>query len=136
MLQPKKQRGIRSHAWFAFCITALHACAHRITVSQLAVMFAWRMQSAKKLEAEGVTPDSLFIGDIVEDTRELQRALQGADALVIATSAVPQIKPLSIFKVQPRSPLSPITIQGTGCVIVVCEKSTHWHAVARALLVP
>ena len=63
----------------------------------------WRMQSAKKLEAEGVPSDTLFIGDIVEGTRELQRALQGADALVISTSAVPQIKPLSIIKVGSRS---------------------------------
>lgn len=63
-------------------------------------------QSGKRLEAEGVPSGALYCGDILKDSGALERALQGADALVIATSAVPQIKPLSVAKARRSSHLS------------------------------
>ncbi len=57
------------------------------------------LQGKQKLEAEGVPAEQIFAGDIVENREVLQRSLQGADALVIATSGVPQIKPLSLIGV-------------------------------------
>ena len=57
------------------------------------------VQSAEKLQGEGVPAEKLYVGDIVKGTEELKRSLAGADALVIATSAVPQIKPLSLLTV-------------------------------------
>ncbi len=56
-------------------------------------------QSEKRLELEGVPSSSLYVGDLMKDTGALERSLEGADALVIATSAVPQIKPMSVAKV-------------------------------------
>ncbi|BDA46321.1 probable protein TIC 62, chloroplastic at C-terminar half [Coccomyxa sp. Obi] len=56
-------------------------------------------KSAEKLQGEGVPADKLYVGDIVNGTEELKKSLAGSDALVIATSAVPQIKPLSLLTV-------------------------------------
>ncbi|KAK9906414.1 hypothetical protein WJX75_001479 [Coccomyxa subellipsoidea] len=56
-------------------------------------------KSAEKLQGEGVPADKLYVGDIVKGTEQLKKSLAGADALVIATSAVPQIKPLSLLTV-------------------------------------
>ena len=58
------------------------------------------MQGKQKLEAEGVPAEQIFAGDIVESNEVLERSLQGADALIIATSGVPQIKPLSLIGVR------------------------------------
>lgn len=58
------------------------------------------LQSAEKLQGEGVPADKLYVGDIVKGTEQLKKSLAGADALVIATSAVPQIKPLSLLTVR------------------------------------
>lgn len=57
--------------------------------------------SAKELRGYGATDDQIFVGDLLGDQGKanLQKALKGCDALVIATSAVPKIKPLSILKV-------------------------------------
>ena len=64
------------------------------------------LQAVKKLEAEGIPADQLFAGDIVEDAAALKKSLRGADALVIATSGVPQIKPLSLIGVSEAHALS------------------------------
>lgn len=63
------------------------------------------LQGKQKLQAEGLPAEQIYAGDIVESREVLGRALQGADALVIATSGVPQIKPLSLIGVrQPNCP--------------------------------
>ena len=43
----------------------------------------------------------LFAGDILEGTGALKKSLQGADAMIIATSAIPEIRPLSLVRVRP-----------------------------------
>ena len=58
------------------------------------------LQGRQKLQAEGLPVEQIFAGDIVESTEVLKRSLQGADALIIATSGVPQIKPLSLIGVR------------------------------------
>jgi len=57
------------------------------------------LQGKQKLEGEGVPAGQIFAGDIVEGREALEKSLQGADALLIATSGVPQIKPLSLIGV-------------------------------------
>ena len=58
------------------------------------------LQSAKQLKDWGASDNDIFVGDIVTSgSALLEKAVEGADALVIATSAVPQIKPLSLIKV-------------------------------------
>ena len=58
------------------------------------------VQSAKQLKDWGASDGDIFVGDIVTSgSGLLEKAVVGADALVIATSAVPQIKPLSLIKV-------------------------------------
>lgn len=69
------------------------------------------MQSAGKLKGEGVPEESLFVGDVVKGTDALKRSLAGADALVIATSAVPQIKPLSLLKVHQLTCFAALSLQ-------------------------
>ena len=64
------------------------------------------LQAVKKLGAEGIPADQLFAGDILEDADALKKSLQGADALVIATSGVPQIKRLSLIGVSEAHALS------------------------------
>jgi hypothetical protein len=58
-------------------------------------------KSAKQLKGWGATDDQIFMGDILSENGDavLQKAIQGCDALVIATSAVPKIKPFSLVKV-------------------------------------
>ncbi|GAB4818937.1 hypothetical protein N2152v2_005983 [Parachlorella kessleri] len=59
-----------------------------------------RPTSAKQLKEWGANDDEILVGDILTSgSGLLDRAMEGADALVIATSAVPQIKPLSFIKV-------------------------------------
>lgn len=57
--------------------------------------------SAKQLREWGATDDQIFVGDIVREGGEkvLAEALEGADRLVVCTSAVPKIKPLSLVPV-------------------------------------
>ncbi len=58
------------------------------------------MQSAKQLKEYGAKDNQVFVGDIlVSGSGLLDRAIEGCDALVIATSAVPKIKPLSLIPV-------------------------------------
>jgi hypothetical protein len=57
------------------------------------------LQSAHTLKGEGVPEERIYVGDIVKGTEALKKSLEGAHALVIATSGVPQIKPLSLLKV-------------------------------------
>lgn len=55
-------------------------------------------QGADKLKGLGAT--DVVVGDVLlGGTGLLERAAEGCDALVIATSAVPQLKPLSLIKV-------------------------------------
>lgn len=61
-------------------------------------------QGVKKLESQGVSAQQLFAGDIAEDTAALEKSLQGADALIIATSGVPQMKPPSQIGVRQHFP--------------------------------
>ncbi|PRW44340.1 NAD(P)-binding [Chlorella sorokiniana] len=58
-------------------------------------------KSAGQLRGYGATDQQLFVGDILREGGEgvLKRAMQGADALVIATSAVPKINYLSLVPV-------------------------------------
>lgn len=58
-------------------------------------------KSAQQLRGWGAADDQIIMGDILQDGSSvvLKRAMQGADALVIATSAVPKIKPLSLIPV-------------------------------------
>ena len=79
-----------------------------------------RAQSAKRMEAEGVPSGVLYCGDILKDSAALERSLEGADALVIATSAVPQIKPLSIAKVRRSCSSSPPCMTGLHGVLRAC----------------
>lgn len=51
------------------------------------------------LKKSGAAPEQVIVGDIMESPAVLDRAMAGADALVIATSAVPKIKPLSLIPV-------------------------------------
>jgi hypothetical protein len=58
------------------------------------------LQSADKLKQLGCSEDSIVEADIGKaSSQQLQQSLAGCDALVIATSAVPQLKPLSLVKV-------------------------------------
>ena len=45
-------------------------------------------------------PSQLFAGDILEGTDALKKSMQGADAMIIATSAIPEIKPSSLIRVR------------------------------------
>lgn len=58
-------------------------------------------KSAEQLKGWGASEEQIVMGDILREGGEaaLQRAVEGADALVIATSAVPKIKPLSLIPV-------------------------------------
>ena len=57
------------------------------------------MQSAQQLRQLGASGEQIVVGDLLERGEVLDQAMEGADALVIATSAVPQIKPLSLIPV-------------------------------------
>ena len=57
----------------------------------------------------------LFAGDILEGTDALKKSLQGADAMVIATSAIPEIRPLSLIRV--RSALKAYSCCGTPLML-------------------
>ena len=92
------------------------------------------MQGKQKLQAEGVPAEQIFAGDIVESREVLERSLQGADALVIATSGVPQIKPLSLIGVRQRSrppsqewlaPASLLSQHGHDCRTVTDAAAPH-----------
>ena len=63
-----------------------------------------RLQGAKKLEADGVPASQLFAGDILEGTAALKESLEGANAMIIATSAIPEIKTLSLIRVRSAPP--------------------------------
>ena len=58
-------------------------------------------KSAKQLKEWGATDAQIFIADILGEGGEaaLAEALKGADRLVVATSAVPKIKPFSLVPV-------------------------------------
>eukprot|EP00887_Chlorella_sp_A99_P000270 scaffold13.g270.t1 len=57
-------------------------------------------KSAEALRGAGVSDAQLVVGDLLhEGEAVLARAMAGADALVIATSAVPKIQPLSLIPV-------------------------------------
>ena len=55
----------------------------------------------------------LFAGDILEGTDALKKSLQKADAMIIATSAIPEIRPLSLIRV--RSALHAYFFCGIRC---------------------
>ena len=57
----------------------------------------------------------LFAGDILEGTDALKKALQEANAMIIATSAIPEIKPLSLIRV--KSALQAFSCCGTPLVL-------------------
>ena len=54
-------------------------------------------KAQKALTAAGATPDELIVADIA-DEKSLADAMSGCDAVVLCTSAVPAIKPLSLMK--------------------------------------
>lgn len=56
-------------------------------------------KSAKQLLKLGVAKNNIFIGDIIDDTKVLENAFEGADRLVVCTSAVPQIMKRSLLPV-------------------------------------
>ncbi|KAL4428142.1 hypothetical protein ABPG75_002231 [Micractinium tetrahymenae] len=57
-------------------------------------------KSAAQLRGWGASDEQIVMGDLLENGQEvLSKAMEGADALVIATSAVPKIKPLSLIPV-------------------------------------
>jgi NAD(P)-dependent dehydrogenase (short-subunit alcohol dehydrogenase family) len=58
-------------------------------------------EGAEKLREFGACEDSIVVGDILSDDGAdvLASAFEGADRLVICTSAVPKIKPLSLIPV-------------------------------------
>ncbi|KAL4420164.1 hypothetical protein ABPG77_008300 [Micractinium sp. CCAP 211/92] len=57
-------------------------------------------KSAAQLRGWGASDEQIVMGDLLESGEEvLSKAMAGADALVIATSAVPKIKPLSLIPV-------------------------------------
>lgn len=57
-------------------------------------------KSAAQLRGWGASDEQIVTGDLLESGEEvLGKAMAGADALVIATSAVPKIKPLSLIPV-------------------------------------
>lgn len=66
------------------------------------------VQSANKLKELGASGEQIFIGDILDPTGSdlLDKAVAGCDALIIATSAVPKIQPLSLIKVRITSQVS------------------------------
>jgi len=57
--------------------------------------------SASKLKEFGATEDQIVVGDILGENGKatLEKAMAGSQKLVIATSAVPQIKKLSLIPV-------------------------------------
>ncbi len=99
--------------WFALiryscrkaCLAADRPVCPKCTCKQLlgkitALPLVDCVQSAKQLKEWGANDDEILVGDILTSgSGLLARAMEGADALVIATSAVPQIKPLSFIKV-------------------------------------
>ena len=51
-----------------------------------------RVQSAQKVMRNGAPDDAVFVADVaLGSSGSLDAALEGADALIIATSAVPQV---------------------------------------------
>ena len=58
-------------------------------------------KSAAQLRGWGASEGQILSGDLLKEGGEgvLQKAVEGADALVIATSAVPVIKKLSLIPV-------------------------------------
>ena len=62
----------------------------------------------------------LFAGDILEGTGALKKSLQGADAMIIATSAIPEIRPLSLVRV--RSALHASFCCGTPLHTICAER--------------
>ena len=54
-------------------------------------------KAQKALTAAGATPDEVIVADIA-DEKSLAAAMSGCDAVVLCTSAVPAIKPLSLMK--------------------------------------
>ena len=62
----------------------------------------------------------LFAGDILEGTDALEKSLQGANAMIIATSAIPEIKPISLIRV--RSALQAFYCCGTPLNTIRAER--------------
>lgn len=58
-------------------------------------------KSAKKLKkaVPSSSDKDIVFADIIESSESLDKAFQGVDAVILATSAVPKIKILSILKV-------------------------------------
>ena len=54
-------------------------------------------KAQKALTAVGATSDEVVVADIA-DEKSLAAAMSGCDAVVLCTSAVPAIKPLSLMK--------------------------------------
>jgi hypothetical protein len=84
--------------------TSAVACRTRRSRSHLAYLpnrdAATTVQSKSKVTSAGISDSAVFIADISgPSAASLAAALDGADALVIATSGIPQIRPLSILKV-------------------------------------
>ena len=72
----------------------------------LSEQHSFTLQSAKQLKGFGANDDQILVGDILDASGSalLDKAVAGCDALVIATSAVPKIKPLSLIKAGSRLP--------------------------------
>ncbi len=65
-----------------------------------AVAIVRSQQSAGKVASLGVPESGIFFVDVsAGDAAAYSQAFNGADAVVVATSAVPKIQPLSLIKV-------------------------------------
>ena len=58
------------------------------------------LQSANRVSQEsGLAHGKIHIGDIAQASEELRQSMQGAHAVIIATSAVPKLRPTSLVGV-------------------------------------
>lgn len=65
---------------------------HRSADDLLIIVPVSRLQSAQKVVRSGAPSDAVFVADVaLGRSGALDTALQSSDALIIATSAVPQV---------------------------------------------
>ena len=88
-------------------------------------------KAAKALRKAGAAGDEIVKGDVTDAT-VLAGAMAGCDSVVLCTSAVPQIKPLSIVRLRRLH-----TVRPTACT-VGSARADHWLSVAvlRRTLLP
>ena len=73
------------------------------------------MQSAQKVVRNGAPGDAVFVADVaLGRSGALDSALQGSDALIIATSAVPQV-PCQTAAL--RAPICDADLTGDICIL-------------------